>query len=170
MRTLIIAITLIFSTTRIYSQEKLPFTQMINHLVTSNELSYTNDVNEELTHFVCKKYCGNAEIALYVFSSSSVHHYEFLLIKNKNKYQILNCDNFISEWATIDITLSLIEHDLEYYNLKAIIELYVLNSNYHPTPPYGNLKKLKDSNGNLMKSTYPPRKLVETSPFIFNED
>lgn len=146
------------------SQDKLPKSVMKSHLLNSSELSDTSD------SIFIKKMSGNDSISIYSFCSNYNHKYWFLLLKNHNHYTILNCNDFNEEWKALDSFFSRLEVELNYETISKILWQYKLNADYHPTPPYPNLKKLKDVNGNIQKSIYPPRKIVVTEPFIFNAE
>ena len=148
----------------LFSQDKLPKRIMKNHLFKSSELSDTSE------SIFIKKMSGNDSISIYSFCSNYVHKYWFLLLKNHNHYTILNCSDFNEEWAALDSIFSKIEVEPNYKTVSNVLWLYKLNADYHPTPPYPNLKKLKDVNGNIQKSIYPPRKLVLTKPFLFSSE
>ena len=131
---------------------------------------------QEVTHLYLtksifiKKMSGNDSISIYSFCSNYVHKYWFLLLKNHNHYTILNCSDFNEEWEELDNIFSKLETKPNYETISNVLWLYKLNADYHPTPPYPNLKKIKDANGNIQKSIYPPRRLVVAKSFIFNAD
>lgn len=143
------------------SQNKLPIGTIKNHLKRCAEISDTSE------NIFIKKMCGNDTVAIYWFGSRQVHKYWFLLLKDTNHYTILNCNKFTQEWEALDKVLTKLNPDANYTYLSQILWQYKLNQDYHPSPPFGNLKKLKNSNGKLLKPTYLPRKVYETKPFNF---
>ena len=141
------------------SQDKLPISAIKNHLKHCAEISDTTE------NFFIKKMCGNDTISIYSFCSKYVHKYWFLLLKENNFYTILNCNEFIQEWESLDKIFSKLNPSLNYTSISLIIWQYKLNADYHPTPPFPDLKPHKKSNSaNLV---YPPRKLYITEPFYF---
>jgi len=140
--------------------QKLPEKQMKTHLILSGEIS-----NEKETMFTTKM-CGNDSIAIYFFGNNSPHGYYFLLLKNSDKYVILNGDNVINEWEELDKIYSKIQVSLNYQSVESLMSLYIHNQNYHKTPPMPSLKSFEAAN----KSSYPPRKIINTKPFYFHSE
>ena len=111
------------------------------------------------------KLFGNDSICIYRFGEGSPHAYWYLLLKDKNEYRILNCSNFLDDFNYIDSILKKAKDIISYDNIENIISNYYHNENYHPTPPFPNLRnKTKELN---QKPNYPARQVVETKPFIF---
>ena len=140
--------------------QRLPEKQMKTHLILSGEIS-----NEKEAIFTTK-ICGNDSIAIYYFGNSSPHGYYFLLLKNSDRYLILNGDNVIKEWEELDKIYSIIQISINYKSVESLMSLYIHNQNYHKTPPMPSLKS-SESVDNL---SYPPRKIIGTKPFYFHGD
>jgi hypothetical protein len=121
--------------------------------------------DEILNNIFLTKLCGNDSICIYRFGEGSSHAYWYLLLKDKNEYRILNCNNFLDDYNYIDLILMKIKDQISYDDIDHIISNYYHNENYHPTPPFPNLRnKTNDLN---QKPNYPARQLIETKPFIF---
>lgn len=150
--------------------QNLPKQEIVSHLVKSHEIDFTNSIEASYNNIHVNPIFDHDSVAMYVFFCNSVHRYQFLLLKSSSKYLILNCADFIPEYKIIKDFYGVSYRKFILDRWINIINVFEENFDYHPTPPYPNLKKLKDANGNIQKSIYPPRKLIHTEPFIFNAE
>lgn len=113
-------------------------------------------------------YCTNIwdtdTTAIYTFGKNSNHRYDYLLLKDQNKYVILNGENFLNEWQSINKLISRQNIKPPYNIISIIIDLYQKNNNTHSGMP---LPVLRDSATGKMEMEYPPRMLFHTSPFFY---
>lgn len=135
---------------------QLPEKRMFNHL---------EKADEGPSKISVVKLFKTMDQGLYNFSSGSVHYYNFILLQKADTFQILNCNDFIEEYTLMEKWFTGNAQDSVRHYIIPIIGLYQHNNDYHPTPPYPDLKTKKQKDKKL---TYPPRKMPLTAPFVYS--
>jgi len=143
--------------------QKLPMKQVVAHLTSVGEIPPQENWQDALQNMTIGKMFSVDSVALYLFSSTYIHRYKFFLVKDRDSFQILNCDNFIPEYEIMEkVYTGRAKDSLDHY-LTSIIEHYKANYNYHQTPP------ILDLTSKNREPYYLPRKIVKTQPFFFKE-
>jgi hypothetical protein len=82
--------------------QNYPYKKILNHLIKSGEGVQSDNWEKEKASIVFNKIFENDSAGIYDFCLDADHSYWFLLPKNKNRYQILNCNDINTEWPIID--------------------------------------------------------------------
>jgi hypothetical protein len=141
--------------------QKLPMSIMCKHLLECGEAPQCDSIS--VNNISYSRIVGTDSVALFLFSNSSPHNYFYLLLKNKNRYKILNCDDLGYDWVDIKEIFGALALNFQCDDIFQVAELYHINAKIHPSPPKPIFK-----DGNFTgKTEYLPRTIIPTSSVVW---